>query len=72
MQVVLQIENMTCEACRVTVKSSLVRLDGVEEALVTFNPPEAIIVYDPAKVTIQELMQVTTNVGYPSSVKSRL
>lgn len=70
-QVVLQIENMTCEACPVTVRSSLVRLDGVEEAIVTFNPPEAIIVYDPAKVTIKELMQVTTNVGYPSSVKSQ-
>lgn len=68
-QVVLNVEGMTCAACSVTVSKSLKRVDGVQEANVTMTPPEAIVVYDPAKVTIEQLTEATGNVGYPSSVK---
>lgn len=68
-QVVLNIEGMTCAACSVTVSKSLKRVDGVQEANVMLTPPEAIVIYDPAKVTVQQLMEATKNVGYPASVK---
>jgi hypothetical protein len=45
-------------------------VQGVQDAIVTFNPPEAVIVYDPAQASIQDLIQATTNAGYPSLVKS--
>jgi copper chaperone CopZ len=69
-RVVLQVSNMTCTSCSVSVRNSLLRVQGVQDAIVTFNPPEAVIVYDPAQASIQDLIQATTNAGYPSLAKS--
>ncbi len=66
---ILAVKNLTCASCTVTVKKSLTRLDGVKRAQVTLNPPEAVVAFDPARVSIGDLIQATTNAGYPSSVK---
>jgi len=68
-QVVLNVEGMTCAACSITVSKSLKRVDGVQEANVTLTPPEAVVIYDPARVTVEQLTEATKNVGYSSSVK---
>lgn len=68
-QVTLNVEGMTCGACSVAVKESLERVDGVQKANVTMNPPEAVVIYDPTKVTVKQLTEATKNVGYPTSVK---
>ncbi len=68
-QVVLNVEGMTCAACSVTVSKSLKRVDGVQEANVTLTPPEAVVTFDPAKVKVEQLIEATKNVGYPTSVK---
>lgn len=70
-KVILEVKNMTCPSCIVPVKKSLTRLDGVKEAKVTLEPPEAIVIYDPNKVKIEDLIRATTNVGYPSSTKQK-
>ena len=67
--VVLEVRNMTCTACTVVTRDSLARLDGVKEAKVTLNPPEAVVVFNPDKVKVEDLIKATTNVGYPSLVK---
>ncbi len=69
-QVVLAVENMTCASCPLTVGSSLRQVPGVVDAQATLNPPEAVVSYDPSKVTIDDLIEATTNAGYPSSVKN--
>lgn len=69
LQIVLNVEGMTCAACSVTVTKSLERLDGVQKADVTMAPPEAVVIYDPAKVTIEQLTEATKNVRYPTSIK---
>jgi len=70
-KVILEVKNMTCPSCTVPVKKSLTRLDGVKEANVTLEPPEAIVIYDPNKIKVEDLIRATTNVGYPSSVKQK-
>jgi len=67
-QVVLGVEGMTCDACNITVQKALTNLDGVAEANVTFEPPQAVVIYNPALVTIEEMSEATTNVGYPSEL----
>jgi mercuric transport protein len=67
----LDVQNMTCSSCVVTVRNSLTRLDGVKEATVTLEPPEAVVVYDPQKVSTEALIEATTNAGYPSNIRSR-
>lgn len=69
-EVVLEVEGMTCASCNITVSKALTNLDGVEEAQVTFEPPQAVVTYDPARVSIEQMVEATTNVGYPSKRKS--
>jgi len=68
-RITLDIKGMTCAACPVTVTKSLEKLEGVQEANATLNPPEAIVVYDPNKVSIKQLVEATTNAGFPSTMK---
>ena len=67
-QVVLTVEGMTCELCDVTVATALTNLDGVEEAIVTFEPPQAIVRFDSKLVTTADMERVTTEVGYPAKL----
>lgn len=62
---------MICISCVVMVKKSLKKLEGIKEAKVTLNPPEAVVIFDPAKIRVEDLIKATTNAGYPSSVKQK-
>ena len=66
----LDVQNMTCSSCVVTVRTSLTRLDGVKEASVTLEPPRAVVVYDPGRVSTDDLIEATTRAGYPSNVRT--
>ncbi len=68
-QVTLDVENMTCYTCAIPVRKSLEKVDGVVSAKVTMRPPQAVVIYDPARVTTEDLTRATTNAGYPSKVK---
>lgn len=68
-QAVFKVEGMHCSACPVTVRNSLTQVDGVQDAKVTLDPPQAVVTYDPAKTSVQAIEQATTKAGYPSSVK---
>ena len=68
--VTLSVPSMTCAACPITVKKALEKVDGVIEVNVTWEPREAVVTYDEAKVTVRDLIEATANSGYPSSEKS--
>lgn len=67
-EAVLKLDGMTCAACTVHVRQSLTGVDGVQEAKVTLDPPQAVVSYDPAKASVEALEQATAKAGYPSSV----
>lgn len=69
-QVVLTVDGMTCAACPATVRKSLEGLEGVHSAEATYEPPEAVVRFDPDKVSIDDLTTATENAGYPSEPKS--
>jgi mercuric ion transport protein len=64
----LEVGNMTCAACALPVTRSLKSLEGVIDAEVSYDPPRAIVEYDPKRIRHQDLIAATTGVGYPSSV----
>ena len=68
-QVALEVDGMTCAACNATVRKALTNLEGVKDAVVTFEPPLAVVTYDPDRVTIEQMTEATSNVGYPSRLK---
>lgn len=67
--VTLDVRNMTCALCPITVKKSLLGVAGVSAAKVNYAKKTAVVTYDPAKVGLKALTQATTNVGYPSTVQ---
>ncbi len=50
------------------VKTALERLDGVKQAAVTFNPPEAVVQYDPDRVALKELIKAIEQAGFRAKV----
>ena len=65
--VVLDVQNMTCELCPITVKSSLSKVPGVADTKIDLVTKTATVKYDPEKANVAALMKATTNAGYPST-----
>lgn len=68
-QITLAVDNMTCGTCPITVRKSLERLPGVSSVKTSLEPPEAVVVYNPARVSVEQLMNATKEAGYPSKPK---
>ena len=66
--IVLDVQNMTCEVCPVTVRKALKKVPGVTEAKVDFEKKTATVHFDPDKANAAQLVTATTNAGYPSTV----
>jgi len=67
--IMLEVKNMTCEDCPITVKKSLERVSGVSAVAVDFGKKTAIVTYDLDKTKPDALTRATTSAGYPSSVR---
>jgi len=65
--VVLDIQNMTCEVCPITVRKALDKVPGVAAVKVDFDKKTATVKFDPARANIAALVKATTDAGYPSS-----
>jgi len=66
--VTLDVQNMTCAVCPITVKKALERVPGVTAAKVDFDKKTAGISFDPDKASLAALTKATADAGYPSSV----
>lgn len=67
--VVLSVPTMSCAACPITVRKALEKVPGVQTVRATLEPPEAVVTFDDAKATIDQLTEATRRAGFPSSVK---
>lgn len=65
----LNVQNMTCELCPLTVKKSLEKVLGVSAVKVDFDHKTATVSYDADKAQPEALTKATTNAGYPSTVR---
>lgn len=66
--VVLDVQNMTCSLCPITVKKALQGVDGVVDAKVDLGQRTATVKFDPDKANITTLVKATTNAGFPATV----
>ena len=64
----LSVEGMTCASCSMTIRLTLKKLDGVKEAIVKVDTKRAVVQYDPAKVTPQQLAEAVSKAGYKATV----
>lgn len=66
--VTLNVQNMTCPLCPITVRKALEKVSGVIAVKVDFDKRAAAVTYDPDKTQPETLIEATTNAGYPSTL----
>jgi mercuric ion binding protein len=65
--VVLDVQNMTCELCPITVKKALDKVPGVAATKTDLAKRTASVKFDPDRTNVAALVKATTNAGYPST-----
>jgi len=64
--IVLDVQNMTCSMCSITIKKALQRVPGVQTATIDYDKKTATVKYDPDKASSAALVKATTDAGFPS------
>ena len=67
--VTLDVKNMTCAVCPITVRKALEKVQGVAGVKVELDAKQATVTFDPDKANAAALINATTEAGYPASVK---
>ncbi len=63
---VLDVQNMTCSMCSITIQMALEKVPGVMNTKVDYDHKTATVKYDSTKINPSALMKATTNAGFPS------
>ncbi len=64
----LAVGNMYCAACPSIVEQSLSAVSGVTKVAVSFKEKSAVVTFDDQKATVDALIAVATNAGYPTKL----
>lgn len=67
----LNVSNMNCAVCPITVKKALQKISGVQKVNVSYETKEAIVTFDDTKVSVEQLESATFEAGYPSKIKTK-
>ena len=65
---VLDVQNMTCSMCSITIHKALDKVPGVIDTKMDFDHKTATVTYDSDKTNPSALVKATTNAGFPSSL----
>lgn len=66
---VLDVQNMSCSVCPITVKKSLQRVPGVTDAKIDLDRGTATVRFDTGKADVAALVKATTEAGFPSTAR---
>ena len=64
--VVLDMQNMTCSLCSITVQRALGKVSGVSDTKIDYDKKTATVKYDPDKTNTAALIKATTDAGFPA------
>lgn len=65
--VTLAVKGMTCAGCVIGTRTVLQRLPGVTTADVSYEKGTAVVTYDPAKVTVAQMVAAIKTLGYTAT-----
>jgi len=63
----LQVPDMTCPVCPITIKKALKATAGVQTVTVSFEDKIVTVTFDPSQVTIEALINVIGQAGYSAT-----
>ncbi|MEZ5831849.1 MAG: mercury resistance system periplasmic binding protein MerP [Dongiaceae bacterium] len=64
--VTFSVEKMTCALCPITVRTAIERVDGVRQVKVDFKNKSAVVVFDDAETTVNDIAEASREAGYPA------
>ena len=65
----MQVENMTCAACPIAVRTAMERVPGVKKVKVDLESKTATIVFDDAQASVDNIAEASRLAGFPASVQ---
>ena len=68
--VTLAVHGMTCGGCVVGTRTVLTRLKGVTKAEVSYEKGTAVVTYDPARVTVAQMIEAIATLHYTATLVS--
>lgn len=67
--VTLNVENMTCALCPITVRTAIEHVPGVKKVQVDLDSKTAVVVFDDAEATAQDIAEASRQAGFPATPK---
>jgi len=64
MKKTIQMEELVCPMCAQKIETALQKADGVLSAAVLYNASKAKVEFDETKITLDELKNIITGLGY--------
>uniref|UniRef100_A0A4W3K1G3 Copper-transporting ATPase 2 n=1 Tax=Callorhinchus milii TaxID=7868 RepID=A0A4W3K1G3_CALMI len=68
----MKVEGMTCHSCVSTIESKIRKLQGVQRIKVSLNSREAIVIYQPYIIQLDEIRNQIIDAGFQATIKSKL
>jgi copper chaperone CopZ len=65
---VFEVEGMTCGGCEVGLRMKVKKLDGVEKVEASHKEGTAVVTYDAAKVTPEDIVAAIEDLGYTAKL----
>ena len=65
----MRVENMTCAACPIAVRTAMERVPGVKKVKVDLESKTATIVFDDAQASVDNIAEASRLAGFPASVQ---
>jgi mercuric ion binding protein len=67
--VTLAVEKMTCALCPITVRTAIEQIVGVKDVEVDFESKTAVVVFDDAEASVEDITEASRLAGYPATPK---
>jgi periplasmic mercuric ion binding protein len=67
---VLEVENMTCAACGLTIKTALQREPGVTSTEVDGDAGTVTVAFDAERITVDQVATAITEAGFPAKPRA--
>ena len=68
-RVTLAVQNMTCAACPVAVRTAIKAVAGVKDVGVDFARRTAVVTFDDSQATVDQLTEASQLAGFPATRK---
>jgi mercuric ion binding protein len=65
----LDVQNMSCATCPITVKKALKQVPGVIDVKIDYERKTATVQLDSDKASVTMLTKATTDAGFPSTAR---